>query len=73
MDKKGNYPLQIACKYGNYQIAQYLIQTSLDGQSPIDPNINHVNLKGFSAFHYAVELGHLVLMKLLAKHGANQF
>ena len=24
-DKNGNYPLQIACKYGKYQIAAYLL------------------------------------------------
>ena len=56
--------MQIACKYGNYQIADYLIMNN------IDKNINHQNSKGFSAFHLASKSGQLRILKLLVKRGA---
>ena len=66
-DMKGNYPLQIAAKYGKLQIIKYLIENKI-----IDiQNANSKNDKGFTGYHYASQGGHLIIMMYLDIYGVN--
>lgn len=59
-------PINYACKYGNYQILEYLLSCPrLD-----DAFINRQDVEGLFPLHVISRSGHYELIKLLIKHGA---
>lgn len=63
-DAGGRNRLQIACDKGNYDVAKKLLEED-------DYDVNDQDNAGNTALHEAALNGHLDLVKLLVKHGAD--
>ncbi|OHT16883.1 hypothetical protein TRFO_41480 [Tritrichomonas foetus] len=61
-DKTGDNPLILAAKHGCNQIIYHILSNNLD--------VNHKNMLGLSALHYAVKKGHYHTVSLLLTHYA---
>lgn len=59
-------PINYACKYGNYQILEYLLSCP----KPDNASINRQDVEGLFPLHVISRSGHYELIKLLIQHGA---
>lgn len=59
-------PINYACKFGNYEILEYI----LSQHTPEMPSINQQDVEGLLPLHVISRSGHYTLIKLLIKYGA---